>query len=46
MDPAKFRELFDTRRELYKQADHRVIIESEDAEKNVDAIIALQLFGL
>ena len=44
-DPDKFRELFETRRELYKLADQRVVIESEDPEKNVDAIIALRLFG-
>ena len=44
-NPATFRQLFDARRELYKQADHRVSIESEDPEVNVDAIIALRLFG-
>jgi shikimate kinase len=44
-DPVKFRELFDARRNQYQLADQRVAIESEDAEANVDAIIALQLFG-
>jgi shikimate kinase len=44
-DPAKFRELFETRRELYQLADHRVRIESEDPDINVNAIVALQLFG-
>jgi shikimate kinase len=45
MDPVKFRELFDERREVYQIADHRIVIESEDPEVNVDAIIALHLFG-
>jgi len=45
MDPQKFRELFEARRSLYQLADHRVHIESEDAEVNVDAIISLRLFG-
>jgi len=45
-DPVKFRELFDSRRKLYQLADHRVTIESEDPEVNVNAIIALQLFGI
>jgi shikimate kinase len=44
-DPVKFRELFEIRRNLYQLADHRIPIESEDAEVNVDAIIALKLFG-
>lgn len=44
-DPVKFRALFDARRRLYQLADHRVSIESEDPEVNVDAIIALKLFG-
>ena len=44
-DPVKFRELFDTRRSLYQLADHHVSIVSEDAEVNVDAIVALNLFG-
>jgi shikimate kinase len=44
-DAGKFRELFDARRNLYQLADHRIAIESEDPEVNVDAIIALQLFG-
>ena len=44
-DPVKFRELFDARRSLYSLADHRIGIESEDPEVNVDAIIALKLFG-
>ncbi len=44
-DPVMFRELFETRRTLYTRADHRISIESEDPEKNVDAIIALKLFG-
>lgn len=45
-DPIKFRELFDSRRSLYQNADHRVVIESEDPEVNVDAIVALRLFGI
>jgi shikimate kinase len=44
-DDEKFRELFDTRRHLYQVADHRITVESEDPEVNVDAIMALQLFG-
>jgi len=44
-DPVMFRELFDARRNLYQLADHRVVIKSEDPEANVDAIIALKLFG-
>jgi shikimate kinase len=44
-DPVKFRQLFDERRNLYRLADHRITIESEDPAVNVDAIIALHLFG-
>ena len=44
-DAIKFQELFVARRNAYQLADHRVAIESEDAEVTVDAIIALQLFG-
>ena len=44
-DPVRFRELFDSRRDLYQIADHRIVIETEDAEVNVDAIMALKLFG-
>jgi shikimate kinase len=45
-DPEKFRALFDKRRSTYQLADHRIHIESEDPEVNVDAIIALKLFGI
>ena len=44
-DPHKFRELFDARRNQYQLADHRIRIESEDPEVNVNAIVSLQLFG-
>jgi len=44
-DPVMFRELFEARRNLYQLADHRVVIQSEDPDANVDAIIALKLFG-
>jgi shikimate kinase len=44
-DQAKFQELFERRRAQYQLADHRIAIESEDPEVNVNAIIALQLFG-
>ena len=44
-DPEKFRELFEARRKLYQLADHRVSIETEDPDLNVNAILALRLFG-
>jgi shikimate kinase len=44
-DPDKFRALFESRRQLYRLADHRIAIDSEDPEVNVDSIIALRLFG-
>jgi shikimate kinase len=45
-DPSKFRELFDARRHLYLLADHHIPIADDDPEVNVNAIIALELFGL
>jgi shikimate kinase len=38
-DPAKFRALFDSRRETYALADFRVEIESDDPELAVEAIL-------
>jgi shikimate kinase len=45
-DPARFFELFEARRKQYQLADHSIRIEDDDPEVNVDAIIALKLFGV
>ena len=44
-DADHFRALFDARRALYEKADHRIAIESEDPEVNVEAILSLEMFG-
>jgi shikimate kinase len=45
MDPVRFRELFDTRRNQYQLADHHIQIADDDPEVNVASILSLRLFG-
>ena len=43
-NPAQFRALFDSRRKAYATADVRVVIESDDPEHTVSAILADPIF--
>lgn len=43
-DPQKFRELFETRRDAYAQADVHILISSDNPQQAVDAILALEFF--
>jgi shikimate kinase len=43
-DPARFAQLFQTRREVYSLADVRVPVESDEVERVVDAILSLPEF--
>jgi shikimate kinase len=43
-DPEKFKQLFDHRRDLYSQAEHRIEADTDDATAIVAAILKLPIF--